>query len=180
LSARAGPASARPAELAAGIPRRLPNGEAEVKTILVSFTDGPQARFVLLWDEAPETCRTVTACLPLQADCFHAIYSGTIVAFLLDETVVAPVENATTCVLPGDLLFTHYDVGKRHGHSNALSEVYWPYDRYARPTIPGEFIPIAASVFGSYAGSPADWAVFADRCKQLRFRGTETVAVSCE
>ena len=116
--------------------------------------------------------------LPDEAKCLHAIYSGTIAAFYFDPSIVAPVENATTCVAPGDLIFTHYEAGTRHGHPGALSEVYWPYDRYARPTIPGQFVTLdAANVFGAYDG-PADvWQAFADRCERLRYDGTSTIQI---
>ena len=91
---------------------------------------------------------------------------------------MAPTENATTCVAPGDLIFTHYEAGTRHGHPGALSEVYWPYDRYARPTIPGQFVTLdAANVFGAYDG-PADvWQAFAARCERLRYDGTSTIQI---
>jgi hypothetical protein len=138
---------------------------------------GPPVRFRLLWHEASETCAAVVAALPKEAECFHAIYSGTVAAFLIDPTVVAPTENATTCVLPGDLLFTHYDSGFRHGHQEPLSEVYWAYDRYARPTVPGQFVPIAANVFGTYDGSVEEWADFADRCRRLCSRGTAVIEI---
>ena len=116
--------------------------------------------------------------LPEEAECLHAIYSGTIAAFYFDPSIVAPVENATTCVAPGDLIFTHYEAGTRHGHPGALSEVYWPYDRYARPTIPGQFVTLdAANVFGAYDG-PADvWQAFAARCERLRYDGTSTIQI---
>ena len=115
---------------------------------------------------------------PRKAECLHAIYSGTIAAFYFDPSVVAPTENATTCVAPGDLIFTHYEAGTRHGHPGALSEVYWPYDRYARPTIPGQFVTLdAANVFGAYDG-PADvWRAFAARCERLRYDGTSTIQI---
>ena len=125
-----------------------------------------------------EACAAVSAALPESAECFHAIYSGTVAAFLLEPEVVAPVENATTCLLPGELVFTHYDAGVRHGHLNALSEIYWAYDRYARPTVPGQFVPLeTASVFATYEGSPEAWRSFAARCRRLRFDGTATIAV---
>ena len=152
--------------------------EPRVSTIELELPGAPPARFKLLWDAAPKTCAAVTAGLPDEAECLHAIYSGTIAAFYFDPTVVAPIENATTCVAPGDLIFTHYEAGTRHGHPGALSEVYWPYDRYARPTIPGKFITLeGANVFGTFDG-PADvWQAFAARCERLRYDGTATIQI---
>jgi hypothetical protein len=162
---------------AAGVP--APAGDAgPVSGIELAFDDVPPARFQLDWAAAPLTCKAVVAHLPEIAECFHAIYSGTVAAFLLDASVVAPPENTTTCVLPGELLFTHYSPGVRHGHLNDLSEIYWPYDRYARPTIPGQFLPIAATVFGTFTGETETWTAFAGRCKLLRFEGTARLAVS--
>ncbi len=143
--------------------------------IRLVLPDAPAAEFRLHWEEAPETCATVVDALPESAECFHAIYSGTVAAFLLPPQAVAPVENATTCLLPGDLVYTHYEPGFRHGHLNALSEVYWAYDRHARPTIPGQFVPLAASVFGSYEGDAEAWTAFAERCQRLRFDGTAQI-----
>jgi hypothetical protein len=146
--------------------------------IQFAFPDTPPARYRLLWNEAPQTCTAVLAALPSAAECFHAIYSGTVSAFLLDPEVTAPVENATTCLIPGDLIFTHYDPGRRHGHLNALSEIYWPYDRYARPTIPGQFIPLdSANVFGEFDGDTETWKAFAARCLRLRFDGTAQMQI---
>jgi len=163
-------------DAAPGQPRRQSKKPA-LKEIELEFSGTAAARFTLLWDDAPETCAAVTRALPNTAECFHAIYSGTIVAFLLNADVVAPVENATTCIVPGDLLFTHYDAGFRHGHQDPLSEIYWAYDRYARPTIPGQFVPLAATVFGSYAGSKEEWAEFAARSSRLRFEGAAVIEV---
>ena len=153
---------------------RPPNAPGEIH---IRFVDGPAATFELLWSEAPAVCAAVIAGLPTEADCFHAIYSGTVAAFLMDPDVVAPDENATTCLQPGDLLFTHYDADFRHGHAEALSEVYWAYDRYARPTIPGQFIPLAAPVFGRYVGSDEDWIAFAGTCGRLRFDGVKRLRI---
>jgi hypothetical protein len=52
-----------------------------------------------------------------------------------------------------------------------LSEIYWPYDRYARPTIPGQFIPTLASVFASFEGDPDEWQEFAERSRATRSTG---------
>lgn len=174
------PSESVPAALTAGVETggRRPEGVGGVAGIELTFAGAPSARFRLLWDEAPATCEAVVAALPSSAECFHAAYSGTIAAFLLDPEVDPPLENSTTCVMPGDLLFTHYDATFRHGHHNALSEVYWAYDRHARPTIPGQLVPCIAVVFGAYDGTPDDWAAFAAKSKQLRFDGVAPVQIS--
>lgn len=158
--------------------RTGPAIERTASGIELELPDAPPARFALLWDDAPQTCAAIVAGVPQEAECLHAIYSGTMAAFYFDPTVVAPTENATTCIAPGDLIFTHYNEGVRHGHPGALSEVYWPYDRYARPTIPGQFVTLdAANVFGAYEGSPGAWQAFAARCRRLRYDGTATVRI---
>jgi hypothetical protein len=162
---------------AAGLPVVAHETIGAISEIEIELPDAPTARFRLLWNEAPRTCAAVAEALPGEAECFHAIYSGTITAFLLDPQVTAPIENATTCVLPGDLLFTHYEPHFRHGHQNALSEIYWAYDRYARPTIPGQFVPLAANVFGRYEGPHESWTAFAARCSRLRFEGTVLIKI---
>jgi hypothetical protein len=145
--------------------------------ILLQFSDAAPARFRLLWDEAPQTCRAVVDNAPPQGECVHAIYSGTVVGFFFDPTVNPPLENATSIVAPGDLLFTHYDERTRHGYPDPLSEIYWPYDRYARPIIPGQFFPMVATVFAAFDGSDADWSEFAERSRATRYHGGEVIDV---
>ena len=158
--------------------RRNSGGDPQAVTeIELIFPETPPARFTLLWNDAPETCAAVVGALPDRAECFHAMYSGTVVAFLIDPEVTAPVENATICIMPGDLLFTHYDGDFRHGHHDPLSEIYWPYDRYARPTIPGYFVPLAANVFGSYAGSNEEWTAFAQSSRRVYREGTAELSI---
>ena len=145
--------------------------------IALEFSNSPAARFRLLWDEAPQTCRAVVDHVPSQGECVHAIYSGTVVGFFFDPTVAPPLENASSIVVPGDLLFTHYDERTRHGYPDPLTEIYWPYDRYARPTIPGQFVVTTASVFATFAGSEQEWATFAERSGATRYHGGEVIDV---
>jgi hypothetical protein len=129
---------------------------------------------VLLESAAPKTCRTVWNILPLRGDCSHALYSGTVAALLFDPTVTVPEENATTCIETGDVLFTHYDPGFRHGHPDPVSEIYWAYDRYARPTIPGQWVPATANVFGRIVG---DASAFYDICRRIRKEGWKPIEI---
>ena len=60
------------------------SSEPTVSTIELELPGAPPARFKLLWDAAPRTCAAVIAGLPEEAECLHAIYSGTIAAFYFD------------------------------------------------------------------------------------------------
>jgi hypothetical protein len=84
----------------------------------------------------------------------HGNYSGTVVGLFIDPSIVVPEENATTCIQTGDVMFTHYDPGFRHGYPQPISEIYWAYDRYARPTIPGQWVPATANIFARFVGDP--------------------------
>jgi hypothetical protein len=128
------------------------------KEIVLTFVDeGVSARAVLLEEAAPRTCAAVWEQLPLLASAGHGAYSGTIVGIRLDPSVVVGEENATTCVQTGDVMYTHYDANVRHGYPDALSEIYWAYDRYARPHVPGQWVPAIANVFAHIVGDPTDF-----------------------
>ena len=157
-------------------PESLP-GLAHPAGLELQFEGASPTRFRLLWLEAPEICRAVVDNLPEKGECVHAAYSGTVTGFLIDPSVNPRTENATSVVLPGDLLFTHYDQWTRHGHPDELSEIYWPYDRYAKPTIPGQMIPAIACVFGSFEGSPEEWKEFAEHSQATRYHGGTIVDV---
>lgn len=151
--------------------------EARPRGIELQYAGGQPAKFRLLWEEAPQTCRAVVDHLPEEGECVHGIYSGTVVGFFFDPTVAPPLENATSIVGPGDLLFTHYDEQTRHGHLDGLTELYWPYDRYARPTIPGQFVTYVSPIVGSFEGSDAEWADFAERSRDIRYHGGQKINV---
>jgi hypothetical protein len=136
------------------------------------------ARALLLDDQAPKTCDVIWSILPLRGRVTHARYSGTMVAHHFDPTVVIPEENATTYIQTGDVIYTHYEPGVRHGHPDPLSEVYWAYDRYARPTIPGVGLPSTANVFGRFIGDPSPFYAVCERmliegAKQIEIRRVE-------
>jgi hypothetical protein len=137
------------------------------REIILTFVDeGVSVRVELLDDEAPRTCQAVWEQLPLAGTAGHAAYSGTLVAIYLDPSVVVGEENATTCVQTGDVMFTHYDANVRHGYPNALSEIYWAYDRYARPHVPGQWVPAIANVFGRISGDAADFYALSRRLQR--------------
>jgi hypothetical protein len=125
----------------------------------------------LLDDEAPRTCQAIWDALPQSGLGSHAMFSGHCGAlFLDDDTIGAAIgpENATTNIQTGDVMFTHYDAGERHGHLNALSEIYWAYDRYVRPVVPGRHDSAVANVFGRVVGDPA---AFHDMSRRLASQG---------
>jgi hypothetical protein len=145
------------------------------RELVLTFVDeGVSARAVLLEEEAPRTCAAVWEQLPLAGTAGHGAYSGTVVAIYLDPAVVVPEENATTCIQTGDVMYTHYDANVRHGYPNALSEIYWAYDRYARPHVPGQWVPAIANVFGRIVGDPTDFYAL---CRRLQREGVKRLEV---
>src|SRR5689334_8821824 len=147
----------------------------------IEFTfpnEGVSARAVLLEDQAPRTCRAMWELLPVEGEAFHAMVSGTIGAILLDPGVVVEAENTATCLQTGDVLFTHYDGNWRHGWPEPLSEIYWAYDRYARPTVPYLFTTAVGNVFGRFVGDASAFFAVSRRIhregwKQLTVRRAE-------
>ena len=145
------------------------------KEIEMRFVDEDcSVRVRLLEDQAPRTCGTIWQALPLAGDAVHASYSGTVVGLLFDPTVVVPEENATACIQTGDVMFTHYEPNFRHGHPDPVSEIYWAYDRYARPTIPGQWVPATANVFGTIIGDPT---AFYAICRRIPKEGWKRLEV---
>jgi hypothetical protein len=141
---------------------------------IVFVDEGVSARALMLEREAPRTCRTVWDILPLAGDGVHAAYSGTTVGLHFDPTVVVPEENSTTCIQTGDVMFTHYDPGFRHGHPDPVSEIYWAYGRYVRPTIPGKFVPAIANVFAQIIGDPS---AFYGVCRRIPKEGWKRLEI---
>jgi hypothetical protein len=108
------------------------------------------ARALLLEKNAPQTVETLWRHAPFEGDAVHASYSGTTVGLLFDPNIIVPMENATTFIQTRDLMFTHYDAMTRFGHPDAVSEIYWAYDRYCRPTMPGAGLPVCPNIFGQF------------------------------
>lgn len=149
--------------------------------IEIEFTDaGVVGRVELLEDGAPRTCQAIWDCLPKSGAGSHAMYSGTIGALFLDDPTVGATigeEHSTSNITTGDVIFTHYDAMTRHGHANALSEIYWAYDRYCRPTIPGQFVPAVANVFGRVVGTDSEVAAFYDMSRRLHSEGFKHIEI---
>jgi hypothetical protein len=151
------------------------------REIVFTFTDtGVSARAALLDDDAPKTCEMIWNLLraPLREECFHAAYSGTVAAIFFDPSIWVGEENATSYIQTGDVIFTHYEPNFRHGHHFPVSEIYWAYDRYVRPTIPGQGVPATANIFGQFVGDPSEFfavsrALQRSGVKQLEVRRGE-------
>jgi hypothetical protein len=71
-------------------------------------------------------------------------------------------------------MYTHYKSGVRHGHPDAGSGVHWAYDRYVRPTTPGQWTPAISNVFGRIIG---DAKVFYDACRRMRREGVKQIEI---
>lgn len=122
--------------------------------LLIFVDDGVSARARLLMSDAPRTCAAVLAALPLSGEALHAGYSGTEVALLVDPLIDVAEENATTCIQTGDVMYTHYQPGVRHGNPEQLSALFWAYDRYVQPITTGQWVPAMSNIFGQIIGDP--------------------------
>jgi hypothetical protein len=154
------------------------NHVARPEGVQIEFGSGEAARFEFLWDDAPDTCAVLSEKLPAQGDAIHAIYSGTQLGVLFDPSIDAPLQNATTCHVPGDLIWMHYPEFSRFGHPEAVSEICWAYDRHTRMVMPGQFVQIAGSVFATVGGGADEWSEFAARSAQVRWDGKAQVWIS--
>lgn len=137
--------------------------------------EGITARALLLEEAAPQTVRALWAQAPYEGRAGHAIFSGTTCALYIDPAIVVPMEHATTLVQTGDLMFTHYDAMTRHGYPDPLSEIYWAYDRYCRPTMPGAMLPVCPNVFGRFV-EPCQ--AFFDASRRIRDEGRKALRIT--
>jgi hypothetical protein len=137
--------------------------------------DGTVARARLLEEEAPITCSTLWAHLPYSGAGGHAMLSGTSIALYIAPTIVIPEENATVHIQTGDVMYTHYRERERFGFPEALSEIYFAYDRYCRPTAPGKMTPVAPNVFAAFG--PGAEALFAVG-RRMRREGTKPMKIT--
>lgn len=137
--------------------------------------DGTIARARLLDEAAPVTCKTLWDRLPFEGSAGHAMLSGTSIALYIDNSIVLPEENATVHIQTGDVMFTHYRERERHGFPEALSEIYWAYDRYCRPTAPGKMTPVIPNVFGEFL---PDSRPFFDLCRRIRREGSKPLKIT--
>lgn len=148
------------------------------KYFVFSYLDESiSARALLFEKEAPKTVETLWKRAPFEGKAGHAIFSGTTCALYIDPTIVVPMENASTLIQTGDLMFTHYDAMIRHGYPDALSEIYWAYDRYCRPTMPGAMLPVYPNIFGRFVDDPKP---FFDASRGIREVGRKRIRIAAE
>jgi Protein of unknown function (DUF3830) len=137
--------------------------------------DGTVGRARLHDDAAPVTCQMLWDRLPYSGPAGHAMLSGTSIALYIDPAIVIPEENATIHIQTGDVMFTHYNERERHGFPDALSEIYWAYDRYCRPTAPGKMTPVVPNVFAEFVPGSAP---FFELCRRMRRSGTLPLTIT--
>jgi hypothetical protein len=136
--------------------------------------EGIAADARLLEEAAPRTVECLWTRAPYEGLAGHAIFSGTTCALYIDPAIVVPREHATHLVQKGDLMFTHYDAMERHGWPEPLSEIYWAYDRYCRPTMPGTMAPVYPNVFGAFEG---DARAFFAASQRIRYDGRKRLRI---
>jgi hypothetical protein len=56
-----------------------------------------------------------------------------------------------------------------------LSEIYWAYDRYCRPTMPGAMLPVHPNVFGRFVEPCQD---FFDVSRRIRDEGRKALRIA--
>ena len=127
--------------------------------------------------DAPQTCEILWQLSPFAGDCRHGIYSGTTTALLIDPKIEIPPENQSVMIQKGDLMFTHYNPFMRHGHSEAVSEIYWAYDRYCSPRMPGSLLPTVPNIFGEFL---PDSDEFFEMCRSIRLEGVKQIIIKKE
>jgi len=145
---------------------------------LVFKMEGTEARARLFDDFAPETCKLIWSQLPATGPCGHVLLAGTACALDLDPKIVAPAENQTGLVHPGDVMFTHYPERWRLGFPEAESRISWAYDRFCQPRVPGRMSPEFPNVFAEFVGESSAFfaacaATFYGGRKPIRIEGAE-------
>jgi Protein of unknown function (DUF3830) len=137
--------------------------------------EGVTARAELLEDKAPKTVETLWKHAPYKGDASHAIYSGTAVGLLFDPSIIVPMENATNYVQTCDVMFTHYEPNTRYDHPDGVSEIYWAYDRYCRPIMPGCGMLVYPNVFGRMVD---DYQQFFEASRNIAIAGQRKITIT--
>jgi hypothetical protein len=137
--------------------------------------EGVTARAELLEDKAPQTVKTLWKHAPYSGDASHAIYSGTTVGLLFDPSIIVPMENATNYIQICDVMFTHYEPNTRFDHPDGVSEIYWAYDRYCRPIMPGCGMLVYPNVFGRMVG---DYQAFFAASRNIAVTGQRKMTIT--
>lgn len=112
---------------------------------------------------APVTCQTLwERMLPFEGQGLPARHSGTEAGFHFDPAITVPVENATTHLIKGDVVFIHYPHRMRHGNPDPISEVVWCYGRYNMAIAPGKQEPVLGNVFATMMPSAEAFYAMSD------------------
>jgi hypothetical protein len=138
--------------------------------------EGISARAELFEKAAPLTVETLWRHAPYEGDAVHANYSGTCVGLLFDPSIIVPMENATNYIQTGDVMFTHYEPNTRFEHPDGISEIYWAYDRYCRPVMPGCGMLVYPNVFGKFVG---DYQSFFAASRKISSAGQRKMTITC-
>jgi hypothetical protein len=144
---------------------------------LTFVSTGESVLAEMLDDEAPEVCRHVWDCLPVQAKVIHGMYSGAEVFALLDNPRPAPPENLCQLPLPGELLY-FYDRSSNVANSRKpVAEICVVYGRGVVLRGP-EGVPTHCSLFGRIPGDwKYDWVDFAKACRRARWEGPQELRI---
>ena len=144
--------------------------------IRITFTQaGPSARAVLLWDEAPRTCKSVVGIMPAEGSAHHAIYSGSECVFLLKSTLEIEQENATSKVSKGQVGFVWLPAGSAYGVESDLAEICWFYDIDAQPRMWEGLVEV--NIFAEIR-EPADQ--FYAECRRMRRDGIKQIHIEID
>ena len=131
----------------------------------------------MLDDEAPEVCRHVWDCLPVQTKVIHGMYSGAEVFALLDDPRPAPPENLCQLPLPGELLYFFDGSSNVANSKKPVAEICVVYGRGVVLRGP-EGVPTHCSLFGRIAGDwKYDWVEFAKACRRARWEGPQELRI---
>lgn len=130
------------------------------------------ARAELLWDVAPNTCRSVSEALPSEGKSHHGIYSGSECVQVLNQVIKIPPENATSAVTKGQVAFTWMAAGSAYGVDQDFAEICWFYDIDAEPRMWGG--PVAVNVFAEFRDSPEDFYL---ACRRMRRDGVKALRI---
>ena len=83
------------------------------------------------------------------------------------------MENATACVIPGDVTYAWLKAGREYGFPEDVQEIAWFYDRGARPSHPDG--PIPQNIFGRIVGDPTK---FYNVCRRMVCEGAKQVEIT--
>jgi hypothetical protein len=146
------------------------------EAIRLTFTQiGVSARAVLLWDEAPHTCKLVIGIMPVEGNAHHAIYSGSECVLLLDSPREIEKEHATSQVKKGEIGFAWLKAGSAYGVETDLAEICWFYDIDAQPRMWEG--PVDVNIFAEIRDSAEP---FYAECRRMRREGVKQIQIDID